>query len=306
MTSRRRTTTTVVAVMVMTALMVPLLPAHAATGVRTTRALEIAPSAGPGALAWTQAPRSRPTRMNAYVSRSGGSPIRLNSRGTKGFTIGGAVDEGGGRVAYWQRSGDAANIKFFNLKSGRRSAPNFVNTSRHEWGAALSGSRLLFARGRYGGTMSIFLADLQSKRIRRLARVGGSAYLQPGDVSGRWATWTQCKGFGNCRIIRYNARTGNYTRLPNPAGRSQFASSVLPNGTVFYGESGNISTCRSRLRLFKDPRSSGRRHVETLPDGTSISTTSVKRLTSSRVAVYYDQQRCDRPIANIYREGVAG
>lgn len=304
--SRRRTKGSAVSVLVAAALLLPLLPAHAATGVRTSRALEFAPSAAGRVLAWTQAPRSNPDSTRALLSRGDGSPIRLNARGTKGFTSGGAVDDAGGRVAYWERAGDKANIKFFNLQTRQRTTAGLVNTSRHEWGAAVSGHRLLFARGRFGGPMTVHLANLQTKRIRRLARVEAGDYLSPGDMSGRWATWTRCNGFSNCRIFRYNATSQRSTRLPNPRGRSQFAPSVLPNGTVFYGESANITRCDSLLHLFKDSMSASRRRFKTLAAGMSISATSVARVSSSRVAVYYDQTRCDRPVADIYREGVGG
>ena len=294
------------AVVAVSTVALPLLPAHAATGVRTTEALEFAPSAVPGALAWTQAPRSRPSRANAYLKESGTSPRRLNARGTKGYTTGGAIDESGSRVAYWQRSGASANIKFFNRATGRRSAPRFVNTSRHEWGAAVSGKWLLFARGRYGGPMSVHVANLQTKSVRRLARVRSGGYLAPGDVSGRWATWTRCSGFRNCSILRENLKTKGRVRLPNPRGLSQFASSVLRNGTVFYGESRNNATCDSTLRIYRKPAAGNRTHVATLTSGTSISATSAARVSASRVAVYYDQQRCDSPRANIYRVSVPG
>lgn len=286
-------------------LAVPLLPAHAADGIRTTTAVETAPSAGPGMLAWTQSPRSNPLQTKALLKRDG-NVIRLNSRGTKGFTAGGAIDEGGGRVAYWQHVGGKGNIKIYSVKTRRRGSPDFINTTRHEWGASISERRVLFARGRYGGPMQVLLANLDTRTVRRLARVDSSGYLQPGDISGRWVTWTRCAGFRNCRVVRYNIRSGNRVVLGNPQRRSQFASSVLRNGTVFYGESNNYATCNSTLRIFKKPRSAERRRLTTLPSDTSISVTSVRRLTSSRVAVFYDQGRCDAPRSDIYRIRVAG
>lgn len=295
----------VVAFVTVTALVVPLLPAHAADGVRTSTAVETSPSAGPGMIAWTQSPRSNPQQTKALLKHDG-NIVRLSSRGTKGFTAGGAIDEGGGRVAYWEHVGGKGNIKIYSVKTRRRGSPDFINTARHEWGAAISGARVLFARGRYGGPMHIFLANLDTRTVRRLARVNSSGYLQPGDISGRWVTWTRCAGFRNCRVVRYNIASGSRVVLSNPMRRSQFSSSVLRNGTVFYGESGNFNTCNTTLRIFKKPRSSERRRLTTLPSGTSIAYTSVRRLTSSRVAVFYDQIRCDAPRANIYRIRVSG
>lgn len=290
-------------------MLLPLLPAHAADGVRATRAVEVSPATARRHLAWTQAPRSAPTRFDAFFKRAGGTTRRLNARGTAGFTTGGAIDEDGSTVAYWQRRDAKGDIKFYDVSSGRRrSASGRVNTRRyHEWGAAISGPWLLFARGRYGGSMRIFLLNRSTGNRRLLARSGGSGYLQPSDVTGRFATWTRCwDDFSRCRNYRYNSRTANATPLRNPHGRHQFAASVLGNGTVYFAESGYIHGCGSPLRVYRQKLSGDRRRLTTLADGTSIGATSVRRVSSSRVAVTYDRQRCDRPVADIYRIRVRG
>lgn len=304
--SRRRAGTRAAVIFSVMVLVTPLLPAHAAVGVRTTRAIEFGGSAAEGVMAWTQAPRSNPTSVRALARIDGSSPIRLNPRGTRGFTAGGAVAENGNRIAYWQHRGGKGNIKLFNVSARTRRSVGLVNTPGHEWGASLSGRWLLFARGRYGGTMRLFVANLRTGNIRRLARVGSNGYLQPGDVSGRWVTWTTCAGFRNCSIVRYNLRTGNRKVLGNPQDRSQFASSVLNNGTVFYGESGNNATCATRLRIYKAPLGSRRSRITTLPAGTSIAMTSVKRVSSTSVDVFYDQAYCDTGASDIYRNRVRG
>lgn len=301
--SRRIGVPAVVAALV--ALVLPIAPASAADAVRASRDIESNPSAGPGMLAWSQAPRSNPAQMRALLKRNG-TITRLNSRGTTGFVASGAIDEGGGRVVYWQRENARGNIKIYSVKTRRRSTPRFINTDRHEWGASISERRVLFARGRHGGRMQVLLANLDTRTVRRLASVDSPAYLQPGDISGRWVTWTRCTGFRNCRVIRYNIASGNRVVLSNPRNPSQFGASVLRNGTVYYGESANYNTCSSPLRIFAKPRSGERRRLTTLPSETSIGVTSVRRLSSSRVAVFYDQHRCDAPRSNIYRIRVVG
>jgi hypothetical protein len=278
----------------------PATPAHAAVGVRTTRAIEFAASSAPGVLTWTQAPRSRPGAFRALAKLGGSSPIRLNPRGTTGLVSSGAVDEGGNRIAYWQHRGTKGNIKIFKVDSRTRRSV-FVNTAAHEWGASISGKRLLFARGRFGSPMRIYLANLRTRNVRRLARVDSGVFLEPGDLSGRWATWTRCNGFRNCSVTRLNVRTGNSKVMGNPRNRSQFGASVLPNGVVFYGESSNYDTCASRLRLFKVRRGGGRVHLDTLPDGLSIGGTSVRRVSSSAVHLYHDRYRCSTGAWDIYR-----
>lgn len=303
-TSRRRAGVRAAVVIGVIVLVTPLLPASAAVGVRTTRAIEFGPSAAEGVVAWTQAPRSDPRSFRALARVGGGSPFRLNARGTRGFTAGGAVTEDGGRIAYWQHRSGNGNIKILNVRTRTRRSVGVVNTAGHEWGASVSGRWLLFARGRHGGTMRVYVANLRTGNVRRLARVGSNGYLQPGDVSGRWVTWTTCAGFRNCSITRYNLRTGTRTKLANPLDRSQFAPSVLANGTVFYGESGNNATCATRLRIYKAPLAGGRTRLTTLPSGTSIATTSVRRVSSSAADVLYDQMRCDTGASDIYRARV--
>lgn len=153
--------------------------------------------------------------------------------------------------------------------------------------------------------MKVLLANRQTRSVRRLASVSSGGYLQPDDVTGAWATWTRCSGFRNCRVVRLNLRNGERQFLPNPYARSQFASSVLRDGTVFHAESSNIATCNSRLRIFKKPVSKSRTRVQTLASGWSISVTSLRRVTSRSVDVFYDAVRCDSPRADIYRVRVA-
>ncbi len=298
----------IIAVVAAAAVMMPLLPAHAADGVRTTRAFEISGSAAGRHLAWTQATRRRPNHYNAMFKPGGGTARRLNARGTQGFTTGGAIDEDRSTLAYWQRVHRRADIKLYDISSGRRhSAPGAVNTRRHEWGAAVSDRWLLFARGSYGSRMKIFLFNRATGNLRRLARGSSTTYLQPGDVTGRFATYTRCRNdFAGCRDYRYNSRTGNTQALRNPLGRHQFASSVTANGAVYFAESRHIQRCNSRLKIWRQSASGNRKRLTTLAEGTSIGTTSVRRLSRSRVAVYYDRSYCSRFVSDIYRIRVRG
>lgn len=288
-------------------ILVPLTPASAGDGVRTTRALETQPSAVRGYLAWTQRPNADSEAYTVYLKPAGAAKRRVNAKGTKGFTTGGAVDESGTTVAFGQRVDAVGNVKLYDIATRRRrNPPAGVNTRRgHEWGASISGDWLLFGRGRCCESMKVLLFNLATGEKRRLASATGGTLLQPEDVTGRYATFTRCVSFKHCRVVRYDIRTKRSTVLPNPNDRSQFGSSVLADGTVFYGESGNIATCRSRLRLFRQPMSGSRQRLETLGEGLSIATTSPQPLAGGRVALHYDPARCDGLRADIHRAIVA-
>ena len=59
----------------------------------------------------------------AYVKPAGASKRRLNARGTKGFTTGGAIDERGTTVAFGQRVDLVGNVKLYDIATGRRRNP---------------------------------------------------------------------------------------------------------------------------------------------------------------------------------------
>ncbi|MDP9405311.1 MAG: hypothetical protein M3O86_01745 [Actinomycetota bacterium] len=102
--------------------------------------------------------------------------------------------------------------------------------------------------------MRVLLFNLRSRKLQRLDHGGDGTLLQPGDVSGKWVTWTRCRSPKRCRTLRYDVRSNDVTKLPNPRRRSQFGASVLPGGTEFYGESRNIATCGSRLAAIQEAR----------------------------------------------------
>lgn len=301
----RRWGSRIVTVVVAAAVAVPTAAAVAADGVRTTRALEYAPSKGRGVFTWTQAPRSNPGAARAYLKRPGRSPIRLNASGTKGFTIGGAAAENGEKVAYSQRSGDQGDLWLYDVSTGRRNFVDAVNTATHEYGAAVSGKWLLFGRGRPHGRKKILLHNRRTGRTRLLDEVGARRFVEPGDVTGRWVVWTRCAaGEDPCRIVRYNIRSKTARGLHVPRGKSQMGASVLGNGTVFFGESGHLLRCGHRLRIYRKRLTGERRHLLTLPEDTSLGATSVRRTADNRVALYYDTPRCSTFSSNIYRTRV--
>ena len=277
-----------------------IVPASAeTTGVRTTKAIETLPVPGSTFLAWTQAPASHPKRFGVFAKRRGQSKFRVSAKGAKGFTAGGAMD--GSRLIYSQRSGRRANLKMINLSTRNRiKVPARINTKKHEWGASLSGNWVLFARSTFSSsTEQVFLFNLATKRKRLLVQTRGRAYSQPGSVSGNYASWIKCRRFSSCRAFRYDIAARTKTKIPNPNNKAQYATSVTSDGTVYYGESNNLITCRSRVNVYRKRLGDARRKLFSLRRGRDLSSTGP--LVKSNTSLYFDRFICRTGAADILK-----
>ena len=263
---------------------------HGSAPVRATKADERQPAAAPGLLAWTEAPRAHRLRFGAYVRRDGGPRIRLNPRGTVGFTSGGAID--GTRVVFEQRRRfrSPGDLKVFDLATRRVGDPApGVNTPEHEKGASLSGRWLLFTRIS-NTTDEVVLLDLITGRTRRLAAAEGRASADSGTVAGNYAAWIKCPRRTRCNAYVADITTGAVTRVPNPRRRSQYAVSVTAAGVVYFAESRSID-CGSGLALWHYRLGADRLKLVSLPRGRDVSTTSPLVNADGSTTLFYDSVR---------------
>ena len=264
-----------------------------------SKASESAPAATSRWLAWTEIPRSRP-RRNIVFARRGNNTFRVTPRGTNGVTAGGAID--GSTLVHSQRKNGQpnANIKFFNLRTkNRRNAPGPVNTSKHEWGASLSGRWLMFARD--GAKRKIMLYNRATNNLQSLdaRRVSRRTYIQPGHVAGHFGVWVDCPRLSRCEVIKINLRSGKRSHMPDPKNKSQYAASVTPNGTVFWAESEHLANCNSAVKMIRKPPGRARHKVMNFPQGTDTST--IDPLGKSGRSIVYDRYNCNTSRADIYR-----
>lgn len=262
--------------------------------VRATRAVELAPAAGGGHLAWA-AGTGRRGKLNVYVKSGDGRRRRVNRRGTEAWS--GAVDRN--RLIYAEGRRGRWDLKLYDLERNRRSdAPRRVNTRRsREWRPSLSGRWILFSRARgqgyFGG--SVLLYDRRTGKMRTLQRGPRRALLFADQVNGRYATWSVCKR--NCRVYRYDIQRRRKTRIRN-RWKSQFGASVTRDGTLYYGVSGN--GCGNGAGIVRDPARGGPRMIARVWGGHDIDRTYVEPGRTGPPRIYYTEYTCNGFNPDIY------
>jgi hypothetical protein len=202
-------------------------------------------STGTGYLTWSQTTRAHPNRTNEYFQRSGGRPVRVNPAGTQGF--GGGVD--GTTLVYQQVRGGRSDLRLYSLTARKNHLPPpGVNTFRWEWHPTISGNWLLYGRIASGIQQAV-LFNLSTHKLRLLDHVTSPGVVEPGQVSGGFATWDRCDP--RCNVFRYRISTGTTLRVPNPLVRYQYAPSVDSAGNVFYDRGGH--RCGRAVHLMELP-----------------------------------------------------
>jgi hypothetical protein len=279
-----------------------LWPTVVASGkpVITSKNYDTTPAASGTHLAWAQSTTRAPKHFNAFVKRFGKKRHRLNRRGTQGFLGPGGIDAG--TLAYSERAGRRGNIFFYDLATRKRSRPQGVNTKKHEWGASIWGSYILFARTRFSDVReTVLLLDSSNGTTRKLAKAPGSAIAQPGTVDGNYAAWSKCPVRRRCNTALLDIAADDRTKLPNPRGRVQLPAAVDERGVVYYAEYEGVFTgCGSGTTIFRDPLHAKRKAVLRLPSGFGTSTISPARHNGRRV-LYYDRIDCSANTSDIYR-----
>jgi hypothetical protein len=271
--------------------------------VLSTGASEFQPSASPGYLAWAEAPKTHPDRVNAYARPNGQPRIRMNAPGTYGFTTGGAID---GTTAVYGERLDAmqpGDLKFFDLVTGRRTdPPPGVNTTRyHEWGGSLAGDWLLFDRETIStSTERIVLFNLRTRQAKQLDIARGRAYAQAGSVRGNYAVWIKCSRSTRCNTYVHDISAGTTQAVPNPAHKAQYAASVTSGGVVYFAESSSVA-CGSGLALWRYPLGGVRTKVLSLGKGRDVSETSPLVNPDGSTTLFYDRYACRTGRADIFK-----
>jgi hypothetical protein len=163
-----------------------------------------------------------------------GPRVRFSKRGDTYLTQG--LDGGRGVVQHIRFAGSRLNsdLELWKLAPRLRLGLPGVNTRGWEWGGALSGDWLLFQRGEFDArSKTIRLLNLKRHGFRTVVTVRGRATgLEPGDLNGNFASYTKCTT--RCRVTRYQLTTRRRISPLPPKGFSDYASSVLADGTLFF------------------------------------------------------------------------
>jgi len=244
---------------------------------------------GPDYLAWQQNSRREPGRYDVYARPiEGGDRFRVNPAGTSAAN--GGIE--GDLLVYQQFVGDRSDLRFFELRSRQRNAPpRGVNTGQWEYWPSISGERLLFGRLAANGIRRIILFDLETRESLVLDRLRGSgSFLAPGQINGDWATWSRCPAKGPCEVVRYHIPDGERVEIPNP-DREQRASSIAPDGTVYFARARSV--CGSGVRLMSYSVDGVETELWRLPSGDDIGTTRVYVGPNGATSVYFDHYDCE-------------
>ncbi|MGH3092421.1 MAG: hypothetical protein ACRDOG_08885 [Gaiellaceae bacterium] len=271
-------------------------------GVRTTRAYEGYPSAGPRHFAWAQFPRRKGRFWTLYAQRSGEPRVRVNPRRTDGYS--GGFE--GNRFVYQQTRGRGdrrtSDLRIFNLaRETRRKPPAGVNTRQWEWHPTISGRWLLFGRrSRAARADVVILRNLATGRsivLDRLPWRRGAA--EPGQVSGRYAVWHRCTP--RCRVFSYDIKTRAKSMIPNPSRRHhQYDPSVTNDGTVYFVTSGN--GCGMSVRLERRPLGGPTRVLTSLRPGWDSSHTFALETPNGTTDFFFERVHCmtyDRDVVKV-------
>jgi hypothetical protein len=266
-------------------------------GVRTTRAYEAFPSAGPMHFAWAQWPRRNGRFWALYIRRTGESRVRVNPLRTDGYS--GGFE--GKRFVYQQTRGRGerrtSDLKIFNLaRKTRRNPPAGVNTRQWEWHPTISGSWLLFGRRSWAARADfVILRSLVTGRSIVLDRLRWSrrGFAEPGQINGRYAVWYRCAP--RCNVFRYDIATRAKSMIPNPSRRHQYDPSVTDDGTVYFVTSGN--GCGLSVRLERRPPAGPTKTLTSLRPGWDSSHTFALETSNGTTDFFFERVQCRTPAA---------
>jgi hypothetical protein len=268
-----------------------------------TAAVELQPAAAPGYLAYSRSTLAHPNRIALLVKPDGASSFRVNPRRTIAYA--GSIDATTLVYTQWRRRGGRGDIKLYDVISRTRSNPPAgVNTARHESQPHLSGDWLLFARSRRRTLASprrILLRNLVTDEQRQLD-FGDNAYVQVGGLAGNYASWIRCRRLRHCNTWLYDIGADTKVRIPNPLDRSQFAASVVADGTVYYAESRTILCSSTKVvRFYRQPLAASRELLARLRRGKDTAVTSPVAQGDASVEVFFDRfnRTCAR--SDIYK-----
>lgn len=277
---------------------------------------EVAAVKGDGYLAW-RVLRSRDGRRNVYVRSPKGDVRKVNRPGTEAAL--GSIEDG--VLIYQEYKGNdlfgsrgkrgSSQIRAYDLSEGtsRRLGP-IDKRNTWEYLPSVSGNRIVFARMNYKSKMRhVIVYDTESGETQTIRSVPGFDYLQPGQISGDYATWIEWDYVSHSVVGVWDASDdsteilGDY--LPNEA--SFWGPSVLPDGTVYVFATGD--RCGRKVRMVRfSPSDELLQPYESqilfrLPRGSDSSHTFAFTNKSGKPVIYYERANCRRvPMgSDIYR-----
>lgn len=276
---------------------------HAAltpTPVIATRADEFHPAASTDYIAWVQ---WNGRQSLAYAqARSGGAIVRVNAQRTQGFV--GSID--GTTLVYQQFSftTGVSDVYSFDLLTHARAKIAVPGPDRWEYSPRASGDWLMFGRSYPSSDdLRLYLTNLTTHETRLLASTGNPRRaLTPGQVNGNYAVYevdaANKKRTTSCEVVLYDIGADTKSTIVNPGQKCQFAPSVNPSGTVFFGRSGFGCGKNSSLRQL--PLGGSVSTLVTFPAGRDFYSSYALDNGDATTDVFYDPATCGQR-ANIVK-----
>ncbi len=217
---------------------------------------EYSPAVSADYFAWSQTSRQKPHHYNLFAqSMVAGAPsglrTRVNLPNSEGFT-GGIF---GTRLVYQQIVNNQSDIRYFNLNSHRYSNPPVgVNSPRWESAPVIGSGGLMFTRFIQGTSRIILWTPTATHGVVLFSvplNRKGTAFAEPGQLNGDYATFTVCTNVTHCSVYLYTISTATLTHITPPTGLVDYYSAVSSTGTLYFARSG--PSCGENVQLTELP-----------------------------------------------------
>jgi Tol biopolymer transport system component len=264
------------------------------TPVVTRKGWQYFPSAAPGG-AYVAYTEFRHGHGTLYVRPQGQPRFAVNTKGTAynwGFDA--------GKVAYQQVNprGTRSRILLYDIAGGTKSQPDGVNTGTWQYEPSISADWVLFGRTT-AHRFAVLLHNTTTAETRLLSRHRRrDAVLDPGQVNGTWATFSVYnKHTRVSNTFRYDIAGPATDRIRLPDNRSQYSSSIAPNGTLFYVRS--KLGCGKHVVIRENVAGGADTPLVSLPAGYDVYHTFLVD-EGGGFTLYYDQASCTTNRSDIY------
>lgn len=168
-----------------------------------------------------------------------------------------------------------------------------VNTSDTERDPSASDRGVLYVRHREG-EKQLLLWDSFTRNTTILSSVESSAGLRVGQMTGEWATWTECTE--TCTVHLANVVDGSHEVLPAVAAKS-YAPAVNGVGTVWFATS--QVGCGKSVR-FMEYSDGTLTKVADVPTGSDVRKSVVYANADGGFTIAFDRKRCGGKQSDIY------
>lgn len=244
---------------------------------------------------WLQNTEAEPRLERLYAARGAEDAAPVDE---SPWVSTGAID--GGILVYSMALADGdGDIVWYDLETKRRDKlPEQVNSEADEYAPKLAGEWLLFDREQVDDpSMELLLYNLRTGKTWTLARgYNGGAWIEPGQVSCRYATWSRERGqFSGTDVFLHDIPANKTVTIPRGAP-FQFSPVVTSDGTLYFSRTGKFSSCATApVELVRYPPGGPARVLRRFPPGILVLASDVIQHPDGTRDIYVTTIRCHAP-----------